>query len=129
MDTEDSVVELPSGALGRLACLLMMTHNGILSGKFQFSITILTMAVGAFTLSLTFFLGDGARLHMWRDMEQLMGIWATATGTAHLDSRLLKERLSPDLTPQDLEFVRGQLEGHARLVEPIFQSQIGRAHV
>jgi len=124
MDTKDRAAKLHNGALARLVCLLKMSHGGILSGRFQFSVTILTMAVGAFTLSLTFFLGDGARLHMWRDMEQLMGSWAIATGTAHLDSRLLKERLSPDFTPQDLDFVRGRLDGQARIVEPIFQSQV-----
>jgi hypothetical protein len=78
------------------------------------------MAVGSFSLSLTFFLGDGARIYLWRDMEQLMGNWIVATPAARYDSTILKTRFNADFTTGDLDSVRQQLS-HARLVQPLFQ--------
>lgn len=114
----------PSGGLAaRIICLLIMTGQGIWINKFQLFLTLLTMAVGSFALSLTFFLGDGARIYLWQDMEQLMGSWIVASPSAHYDSYILKTRLNADFTPQDLQFVKEQLKS-ARLVEPFYQGSV-----
>jgi len=89
--------------------------------RFQVSLTLLTMAVGSFALSLTFFLGEGARIRLWQDMEHLMGNWVIASPGVRQDSHLLETRLIPDFTPEDFTFVKDHLKD-VRLVEPMFQS-------
>jgi hypothetical protein len=121
MHPEARAPKAQGGWLARLLCLLIMTGQGIWLNKFQLLLTLLTMAVGSFALSLTFFLGDGARIYLWRDMEQLMGSWIVASPAAHYDSDLLKTRLNADFTPQDLQFVKERLRT-ARLVEPLYQA-------
>ena len=111
------------GFIARLVCLLIMTGQGIWINKFQLFLTLLTMAVGSFALSLTFFLGDGARIYLWQDMEQLMGSWIIAAPAARYDSEILKTRLNADFTPQDLQFVKEQLKS-ARMVEPFYQASV-----
>jgi ABC-type lipoprotein release transport system permease subunit len=108
------------GFLARLLCLLIMTGQGMWINKFQLFLTLLTMAVGAVALSLTFFLGEGARIHLWQDMAQLMGDWVFASPGARQDSHILDTRARPDFTPEDLAFVKGHLR-NARLVAPIYQ--------
>ncbi len=116
----DASKRAQGGALARLVCLLIMTVQGVVVNKFQLTLALLTMAVGSFALSLTFFLGDGARIYLWRDMEQLMGDWITASPAADHEGRILKIRPSADFTPDDLAFVQRRLE-KARLVEPFYQ--------
>ena len=111
------------GRAARTLCLLMMTGEGMWINKFQVVLTLLTMAVGSLALSLTYFLGDGARLYLWRDMEQLMGNWIIASPAARYDSRMLKSRLSSEFTSGDLEFARDNVR-HARLVEPLYQGTV-----
>jgi hypothetical protein len=110
---------MQGGWTARALCLLTMTSEGMWINKFQLCLTLLTMAVGSFALSLTFFLGDGARIYLWRDMEQLMGNWIIAL-PAHYDSAILKTRFTAEFTGQDFDFVKSQLH-HTRLVEPMYQ--------
>jgi ABC-type antimicrobial peptide transport system permease subunit len=100
-----------------------MTAQGMWINKFQLILTLLTMAVGSLALSMTFFLGDGARIYLWHDMEQLMGSWVFAFPAASVrqDSQLLKTRLRSDFTAEDLMFVESSLT-NARLVAPMFQN-------
>jgi hypothetical protein len=123
------VISSPIGGAGeggltaRLLCLLIMTGQGIWTNKFQLFLTLLTMAVGSFALSLTFFLGDGARIYLWQDMEQLMGSWVVASPSAHFDSDILKIRRNADFTPGDIQFVKQHLKS-ARLVERFYQGSV-----
>jgi len=120
MPANQPTAEIEGGWPARALCLLVMTSEGMWINKFQLCLTLLTMAIGSFALSLTYFLGDGARIYLWRDMEQLMGNWVIASPAAHYDSVFLKTRFSPDFTDQDLSFVKDQLR-NARLVEPLYQ--------
>jgi ABC-type antimicrobial peptide transport system permease subunit len=105
----------------RLVCLLSLTGQGMWSNRFQLSLTLMTMAVGSFALSLTFFLGEGARIRLWQDMEHLMGDWVIASPGVRQDSHLLETRLRPDFTPEDFTFVKDHLKD-VRLVAPMFQA-------
>lgn len=110
-----------SSLLARLVCLLIMTFQGLWFNKLQLFLTLLTMGVGSFALSLTFFLGEGARIYLWQDMEQLMGSWIFASPTARRDAEILKLRPTPDFTLDDFVFVRDHVK-NARLVAPIYQA-------
>jgi ABC-type antimicrobial peptide transport system permease subunit len=81
----------------------------------------MTMAVGSFALSLTFFLGEGARIRLGQDMEHLMGNWVIASPGVRQNSHLLETRLRPDFTPEDFAFVKDHLKD-VRLVAPMFQA-------
>ena len=50
------------GIPARLICLLIMTGQGMWVNKVQLLLTLLTMPVGSLALSLTYFLGEGARI-------------------------------------------------------------------
>src|ERR1017187_4065876 len=80
------------GIPARLICLLIMTGQGMWVNKVQLLLTLLTMAVGSLALSLTYFLGEGARIYLWQDMEQLMGDWVFASAVATQDSHILETR-------------------------------------
>lgn len=120
MPPEKPTAEIEGSWPARLLCLLIMTKEGMWINKFQLCLTLLTMAIGSFALSLTFFLGQGASIYLYKDMEQLMGNWVIAAPAARYDSAILRTRFSPDFTTQDLDFVREQL-GSASLVEPLYQ--------
>ncbi|MGA3162036.1 MAG: ABC transporter permease [Terracidiphilus sp.] len=120
MPAEKPTTGTEGGWPARALCLLIMTGEGMWINKFQLCLTLLTMAVGSFALSLTFFLGDGAKIYLFRDMEQLMGDWIIASPATHYDSAILMTRFTPDFTAEDLDFVKDKL-GHTRLVEPIYQ--------
>jgi hypothetical protein len=120
-------VKSEGGWAARLLCLSIMTGQGIAINKFQVFLTLLTMAVGSFALSLTYFLGEGARIYLWQDMEQLMGSWVTATPVAHRDSDIYKTRQSADFTPEDLQFVVDRVKD-ARIVEPFYQGTVPVAY-
>jgi len=104
----------------RLFCLLSLTGQGMWCNRFQVSLTLMTMAVGSFALSLTFFLGEGARIRLWQDMEHLMGDWVIASSAVRRNSHFLETRLRPDFTPEDLAYVKGHVKD-VRLVAPMFQ--------
>jgi ABC-type antimicrobial peptide transport system permease subunit len=108
------------GIPARLICLLIMTGQGMWVNKVQLLLTLLTMAVGSLALSLTYFLGEGARIYLWQDMEQLMGDWVFASAVATQDSHILETRIRPDFTPEDFAFVKDHMK-NVRLVERLFQ--------
>jgi putative ABC transport system permease protein len=123
MHPEARAAKPEGGLAARLLCLLIMTGQGIWINKIQLFLTLLTMAVGSFALSLTFFLGDGARIYLWQDMEQLMGSWVIASPATHYDSYILKTRINADFTPEDLQFVKEQSKS-ARFIEPFYQGSV-----
>jgi putative ABC transport system permease protein len=109
-----------SGILARTVCLLWMCGQGMRIHGFQLCLTLLTMAVGSFALSLTYFLGEGALTYLWQDMEQLMGTSVLVFPEVSQGSQILKKRPIPDLTFKDLEFVRKNVKD-VRLIEPFYQ--------
>ena len=113
-----SFKETVGNALPRLVCLLSLTGQGMWGNRFQVFLTLLTMAVGSFALSLTFFLGEGARIRLGIDMENLMGNWVTAV--ARSISHFIETRLRPDFTTEDFEYVETRIKD-VRLIEPIYQ--------
>jgi len=127
MRAEPRAAQLDGSLPARLLCLAIMTGQGIAINKFQVCLTLLTMAVGSFALSLTFFLGDGARIYLWQDMEQLMGSWVIASPMAHHDAEILKKRLNSDFTSQDLQYVKEQVKS-ARMIEPFYQGSASVAY-
>jgi len=88
-------------------------------------LTVFTMAIGAFALAATLFTGQGALENLWRDLDRLMGDHVFVFPDAGPNDIIYRTRPTPDLTPQDLEFVRTAL-GAERIVAPRY---FGRARV
>ena len=109
------------GTAARLWCFISLTFQGIRSSPIQLALTVLTMSVGTMALALTFFIGRGAIMQVWRDVEQMMGQWVIAYYDAGLDPKWLGARHRPDFTEADFHAIKARLAA-ARLVCPIYMN-------
>ena len=104
---------------GVLVSLVRMSLQGMLSNRTQFTLTVLTMSIGALTMALTFFLGQGALARVWDDVEKMMGSWAIAYADLGVDRRNLDARAHAEFTEEDMSYVRAHVTD-TRLICPIY---------
>ncbi len=110
--------------LSRFVCFWKIISQGIWINRFQLLLTTLTMAIGSMGLALTIFLGGGAQKVLWADLSDLLGSWVLVRPDPGPNMEILKTRMSPFFTTEDLDQLKENL-GTARLVSPaIFSKQV-----
>jgi ABC-type antimicrobial peptide transport system permease subunit len=109
----------PITPLSRLVCFWKIIFQGVWINRFQLFLTTLTMSFGSLGLALTIFLGDGAQKVLWADLADLLGSWVVITPDAGPNMELLKTRINPLFTKEDLEHIKESVT-KARLVAPAF---------
>jgi ABC-type antimicrobial peptide transport system permease subunit len=108
-------------ALIRYGSLLKISAQNVFSLRLQNLLTLITMSVGAFTLSATLFIGDGAMTSLWRELENLMGGWMVvipdpggAQNAKRLDITIF--------TAQELQELQANVLD-VRFIEPIYSGR------
>ena len=105
--------------LSRFVCFWKIISQGMWINRFQLLLTTLTMAIGSMGLALTIFLGAGAQEVLWSDISDLLGSWVLINPDAGPNMELLKTRMTPFFTTDDLNSLKENLP-IARLVSPAF---------
>lgn len=109
-------------SLAQWYCRILVVTSGIKSGGLRLWLTVLTMAIGAFGLSATLFIGTGALDGLWVDLDKLMGNRVTIYPDAGPNDVLLKYRKSSALTESDLKFLKEKVD----IAHYVVPSIIGR---
>jgi ABC-type antimicrobial peptide transport system permease subunit len=105
--------------LSKLVCFSKIIFQGVWINRFQVFLTTLTMSFGSLGLALTIFLGDGAQKVLWADLSDLLGSWVVIAPDGGPNMELLKTRITPLFTAEDLEHVKTTVK-IARLVSPAY---------
>ncbi|MCK5451606.1 MAG: ABC transporter permease [Candidatus Omnitrophica bacterium] len=104
----------------RLYCLFLIVIRNVFSLHLQNILTLLTMSIGAMTLAATLFVGEGARLRLWDDLDRLMGNRVIVRPDAGPDNALLKKRPHALFTTADFNYVKDHLKSANYVVPRYF---------
>lgn len=109
--------------LVRYSNLLKLSLRNVITLRLQNLLTLITMSVGAFTLSATLFIGDGAMYSLWHDLETLMGSWMLVhpeVGSSTPPSKRAQQQTFSNLELDTLQ----QTVTTAKYVEPLYAGRL-----
>lgn len=107
--------------------LLKTSLRNVLSLRLQSLLTLITMSVGAFTLSATLFIGDGAMHSLWKDLETLMGNWMIVLPEPVAMATPSRHYYLSSLHYSELDLLRQQVKS-ARYIEPLYSTRKVLSH-
>ena len=93
------------------ACFLRLLLQHLRMFRWSHLLVVITMAVGAMAMAATFFVGDGATAHVWKDMEMLLGSQIMIMPDPGPNDVLLTQRSSVSFAGDDLAALRARVTG------------------
>jgi putative ABC transport system permease protein len=103
------------------SCFVRLLFQHLRAFRWSHALVVVTMAIGAMAMSATFFVGDGATAHVWKDMEKLLGSQIMIIPDPGPDGALLKRRASVSFVEADLAALRARVTCAKRIVPHIVQ--------
>ncbi|MDD8026031.1 MAG: ABC transporter permease [Acidobacteriota bacterium] len=110
------------GPLARAVCQLEIIGHWLWPLRLQSILTLVTMAIGSFSLAATIFLSSGALNSIWKDVEKLMGSRVDVIAERPVDDLALRKALIGDFTALDLERIRAAVPW-AKYIAPMFSDR------
>ncbi len=121
-ESGDLMQERLQHSLVRYSNLLKLSLKSVLSFRLQNLLTLITMSIGAFTLSATLFIGDGARYSLWKDLEALMGSWMIIQSEPGASKSFPQRFDLATFNQHDLTSLRQNIPD-TKYIEPIFSGR------
>jgi hypothetical protein len=111
------------GPLARAVCRLGIIGHWLWPPRLQSILTLVTMAIGSFSLAATIFISSGAVNSIWKDVEQLLGSRVDIIAERPVDDLALRKAVLGDFTALDLARIRAAVPW-AKYIAPMFSGRI-----